>query len=326
MKKLLSVLGAFVMCFAMSFAFVGCGAKQANQTVELSMNPEIVFAFDNSGKVTSVSYKTEETNQIFVNVNFVGQSIDQAMESFVNYSLISGHIDLAGETVEILANAGTDAKIADLKTKTQTALENAFEKLAIDVTVSSEALDAEAVKEALYEQVRALAPEKSIAELKNMTAEQLVQIIDQKQKEVSALTFNQIQTISQSFATGVNKTIKTVLEQANAALATAQANLDAAKEAIGTNLQSLQAILDSAKQTFNEAVVAFQNKYNELVNAAKAQFATLKQNLKFAFESEVQEAKSAVENHLDAALDAEDITAEEAQKIKDLIAQYSPAV
>lgn len=326
MKKLLSVLSAFVMCVAMSFAFVGCGGKQANQTVELSMNPEIVFALDSNGNVTSVSYKTEQTNQIFVNVNFVGQSLEQAMENFVNYSLISGHVDLAGETVDVIANAGTDQKIADLKTKTQTALENAFDKLAIEVDFTGEALDAEAVKEAIYNQVRALAPEKSIAELDKMTTEQLVQILDQKQKEVASLTYSQLQTISESFMDGANTAIKTALDQANQALATAQENLDAAKEALGTNLQTLQTLLDNAKQAFNQAVEAFQNKYNELVSAAKAQFATLKQNLKSAFDTEVQNAKTAVEAHLNSALDAENITAEQAQKIKDLIAQYSPAV
>lgn len=343
MKKLLSVLGAFVMCVAMSFAFVGCGSSsQATKTLEVDMNPNIMLVMDDNNKITSVEFKTEETNQIFIDVDFTGKSLDQALELFVNYSLISGHLTLTGEEVTITGTAATEEALTAIKDAAETALKNAFDQIGVDVQVTKVEKSLTEIKEALHGHAQGLAPDRPHHDLEKMSVAELTKLIDEKQKEYKGLTYQQIQEIEAMFEEGgAEAALKTALDLANDAFASAQSALEEAQsdlddlkatlgndnpavQAAQTAVNQAQTVLNQAKTAFNEALSAFNERKAELIAQAKQAYNEAKEALKTAYKTKVENAKIAVENHLDTAVEGEIITAEQAQKIKDLIAQYAP--
>ena len=351
MKKILTALSAFVLCLVMPLAFIGCGTTKASQSVELSMNPEIVFHLDANNKVTSVTYKNEDANQIFVNVNFTGMDIEKAIEQFVDYSLISGHLNLNGEEVDFKSLSKDNAALTSLNAKVQTAIQNAFDNIGVAVTPINESVSDMANAWAdLYEEVREIAPEKSIVELKDMSAAELIGVLDQKQKEYAGIAYNQMDALENQITALVGtfniENLNTFFNNAqddlvkaqnkvnqkqtelnnlkkqhgsdNVLVQTAQSALDFEKEILKTTKSALA----QAKENFNEAVKQFKAQVNELVANAKAQYAQIQTTLKAQYKTAVDANKTAVQNHLNAAVANQTITAEQAAKITALIEKY----
>lgn len=331
MKKILTMLSAFVLCAIMAVSFTGCGAKPATKTVEVNMNPNIVFVIDNNNKVTSVEFKTDETNQIFYNVKFEGKSLEQAMEMFVNYSLISGHVSLeVVNNLTVNSTASTTEEMEAVKEVARNALVNAFENVGLEANVSKLTNTLADVKNSLVEKAEALAPEIDDDAFEAMTVEQLTQLINDKQKEFAGLAQTQIQAIQAKFEEGgVEEVFIQAIRIAEDTLEEVEATLS---EVLNNKLvpDSVKAearkAVNEAKAFLKEQIQKFNEKKAELISQAKQAYAEIKTTYEQEFKNSVASAKTEVENHLNSAVANQTITAEQAQKIKDIIAEYSPAV
>ena len=331
MKKILTMLSAFVLCAIMAVSFTGCGAKPATKTVEVNMNPNIVFVVDNNNNVTSVEFKTDETNQIFYNVKFEGKSLEQAMEMFVNYSLISGHVSLeVVNNLTVNSTASTTEEMEAVKEVARNALVNAFENVGLEANVSKLTNTLADVKNSLVEKAEALAPEIDDDAFEAMTVEQLTQLINDKQKEFAGLAQTQIQAIQAKFEEGG---VEEVFIQA---IRIAEDTLEEVEETLSEVLNNKlvpDSVKAEAKKAVNEAkaflkeqIQKFNEKKAELISQAKQAYVEIKTAYEQEFKNSVASAKTEVENHLNSAVANQTITAEQAQKIKDIIAEYSPAV
>lgn len=331
MKRILTMLSAFVLCAIMAVSFTGCGAKPATKTVEVNMNPNIVFVVDNNNKVTSVEFKTDETNQIFYNVKFEGKSLEQAMEMFVNYSLISGHVSLeVVNNLTVNSTASTTEEMEAVKEVARNALVNAFENVGLEANVSKLTNTLADVKNTLVEKAEALAPEIDDDAFEAMTVEQLTQLINDKQKEFAGLAQTQIQAIQAKFEEGgVEEVFIQAIRIAEETLEEVEATLS---EVLNNKLvpDSVKAearkAVNEAKAFLKEQIQKFNEKKAELISQAKQAYAEIKTTYEQEFKNSVASAKAEVENHLNSAVANQTITAEQAQKIKDIIAEYSPAV
>lgn len=356
MKKILTALSAFVLCLVMPLALIGCTKTTASQSVELSMNPEVVFQLDANNNVTSVTYKNEDANQIFVNVNFIGVNIDQAIEMFVNYSLISGHINLNGAEVDFKSLSKDNEALTALNNKVQTAIQNAFNNIGVQVSVANQSVaDIQTAWEELYEKAREIAPEKSIIELKEMTVAELIGVIDQKQKQYAGIAHSQMEALEEQingFIASFNvEALNQVFAQAQEALKSAQtqvnnaqASLNELKKQYGSDnvlVQSAQEALNLAKEVlddakialadakadFNEAVKVFKRQIQSIIDQAKADYADIKEDLKAQYQQAVDAHKVAVEEHLNAHLANHPDHQAKIDHVKDLIEKHKgPAV
>ena len=327
MKKLLTTLSAFVLCAVVAFSVVACGQNQAaTKTLTVDMNPNVVFMLDNNNKVTSVEFATTETNEIFYDVKFEGKSLEEAMQLFVNYSFISGHINV---DVNVSGTASTDELITSLNNAAKTALENAFDNIAMEANVTAVETTLSDAKADLLNKAKNLAPDYTAEQLNAMDIQELTKIINDKQKEFAGLAVSQIEDINNAFMTGAEETLTAAITFAYEALQSAQALVDEYKDnsLIPNQVkQNAQKALNEAKAALDEAVKALNAKKAELIAAAKQAYADIKEELKNSFKTDVSNAKTSAINYFDQAVQDEQITAEQAQKLKDLIEAYSPAV
>lgn len=327
MKNLLTTFSASLLCAVVAFSVAACGQNQAaTKTLTVDMNPNVVFMLDNNNRVTSVDFTNNETNQIFYDVKFDGKSLEEAMQLFVNYSFISGHINV---NVNVQGTANTDALITDLNNAAKTALENAFDNIAMEANVTAVANTLNDVKTALLTKAANLAPDIATEELDGMDVAELTKVINERQKEFAGLAKSQIETINGKFSFGAEYALTSAINAAYHALEEAQALFDSYKDndLIPSQVkQQAQTALNQAKAHLDEAVAALKAKKSELIAAAKQSYTELKNAFEQDFKNAVSSAKINATNHLDQAVESEQITAEQAQKIKALIEEYSPAV
>jgi hypothetical protein len=259
-------------------------------------------------------------------VKFEGKSLEEAMQLFVNYSFISGHINV---NVNVNGTASTDELITSLNNAAKTALENAFDNIAMEANVTAAETTLSKAKEELMAKAQKFAPDYTAEQLNAMDIQELTKIINDKQKEFAGLAVSQIEEINNAFMTGAEETLTAAITFAYGALQSAQALVDEYKDnsLIPNQLkQQAQKALNEAKAALDEAVKALNAKKADLIAAAKQAYADIKEDLKNSFKTAVSSAKTNATNHLDQAVQNEQITAEQAQKLKDLIEAYSPAV
>ena len=325
-KKILSlvlVLCLFIPCVAM---LAGC-KKGSESTMSMSVNPEVSFVVDGKNKIVSVHYENEDAGTIYANVNFVGKDVDSAIQIFIEQSAISGHIDLAGDEVDIEVNGSVEKDIKALQEKAKAKVESVFANLGVEVEVNLTELTEQARKDGLVASAAVLAPEKSLDELKAMTNEELVELIKTKQKEYEGLAYDQVAAIKDQFSKAKNAVLQTI-ESIRASLDTLQATIEEqeavieAKRAeiaeLGENnplaaiaqaaLEAAQTSINQANTTISEKRVELEAKINTFINnkkaeieQAKASFEAHKADLINDYKAQVETAKTNFVNHLDTA-------------------------
>ena len=179
-KKIITFVIALCLIIPCMLGLVACSCDSGTaKTMKTSINPEITFALDADNKITSISYGNEDAGRIYANVNFVGKDVDSAIQIMIEQSAISGHVDLNGDEITFEINGSNDADIEALKKQAQAKAEEVFNNLGVEVSVKFNELTAELSKQALINTAIALAPEKDVEEIKEMTNEELIALIDQ---------------------------------------------------------------------------------------------------------------------------------------------------
>lgn len=318
MKKFVKYL--FVICLIVPCAFLlaGCGEgnKPAN-VMRLDVNPEVSFVLDNNNKVVSVQFEdgsngNGDAGTIFADVNFVGKDVNATIQIFIERATISGKIDFNGEEITVEINGKNNADVEKLKQQVQTQVQDVFNSLGAQVSVTFNKITEEAQRQALEAKALLLAPEKTSSDIKDMSNEQLVELISDKQKEYQDLAYSQVKAISTQLASveqAALNSAKELFEQAEEALNKAQQALDEASKVLGQEaLAGLQSAVDKAQTTFNTQKANFEAKVNaflqkkaELISQAKAKYESVKAQLVDTYKSLVASSETAVKAHLDQA-------------------------
>lgn len=318
MKKFIKNLLVICLIVPCVFLLAGCNQANASSELTLSVNPEVSFILDANNNVLSVKYENADAGMIYADVNFVGKDVDATIKLFIERAAISGHVDLAGDEVSIQINGKSDVDVQALKTKAKAKVEEVFADLGVAVEVRVENLSLEAQKEALKATAKVLAPEKSLKELDEMTNEELLQLINTKQKELKDLTYEQALNINNKFSNAQNA-IAQAIETAKESLSKIEAQLNELEqtygeqipEAIKVQINALKAQIQELKNQIDAKVNLFLNNRKNEIQKAQSQYKTLKEQLKKEFKTQVETSKQNLINHLTTSKNNGTITEEQ---------------
>lgn len=327
LKKFVSFL-LVVLLVVPTFLVSGCGKdKGSTKTMSMSMNPEITFVVDNENKIASISYGNSDADVLYANVNLVGMDVESAVKVFVELGAISGHVNFAGQDFTIDVSGTVDADVKALQETVSNKVKDVFQSLGVQVTVKTEEITAEYKHTTLVNLAKGLYPEYSEEELKTKTDEELVELVNAKQKQLEGLLTSQIQTIEET----LNAVFMAAIDTARETIKTVEAKIEGL-EGLIRNDPTLQSSLDlvkaqlaTAKTKLNEAITAYQNKKAELITIAKAQMETVKVQMKTELTNQINLNKANALNKLGEFKTEGKITQEQYDYWVALINQYTNA-
>lgn len=321
MKNFVKILFMFCLILPLGFVVTACGKGEPENVMTMSVNPSVSFVLDSNNNVASVMYENDDASTIYANVDFVGKNLDATIQLFIEQSAISGHINLTGDDVTINVSGSSEVNVDALKEQAKTKVEEVFKSLGITVTVKLDDLDKAAQKAALVAKAKVLAPEKSAKELDEMTNEQLVAIINEKQQQLEGLAYSQVAAVKDQFSAAKNTILQTVqtlqatLESVQKELDDLNATLnkygDLISEDIKDQITSLQAKVKDLQQKITTNVNNFLKEKEAEINKAKAKYAEIKAQLETEFKTQVETAKGNVINHLETSKNNGTITEEQ---------------
>ena len=332
MKKFVKYLLVLCLIVPFAFMFAGCGEAKPANVMTMSVNPEVSFVLDANNNVISVKYNNADSSMIYADVNFVGKDVNTTVQLFIERAAISGHIELTGDEVSVKINGEVNANLDALKEQVETKVKDVFKQMGVTVTVKMENLSKEAQRVALETTVKALAPEYTETEIKAMSNDELLKVINDKQKEYKDLAFEQVNQIQATLEKTVMSAVNSAKELLNKAEAQLKELEDSVKDLTGTAKDIVDTQIKTTKQQIavlrdelDKAVKTFNEKKDELIAQAKAKYAEIKNQLITTFKEQVAEAKTAVIAHLRVELDAGRITQEQFDYWNNLINDYAVA-
>ncbi len=325
MKKFVKYLLVLCLMVPFAFMFAGCGESAPSNVMTMSVNPEISFVLDANNNVASVKFENADASMIYADINFVGKDVDTTVQLFIERAAISGHINLKGDEVSVEINGEVNANLDALKNQVKAKVESVFSDLGVTVTVKMENLTKEAQRTALETTAKALAPEKTSTEIKEMSNADLLKLINDKQKEYEDLAYSQVTeikaTLEKTVMSAVN-TAKDLLEAAEKKLAESEERLENSPSL----KQEIQPLIDTAKSNvaqcktdLNNQIKILNDKKDELISKAKEKYTEIKNELISTYKDQVADAKTTVLAHLQTELDLGHITQDQYNYWKNLI-------
>ena len=189
MKKLFKISLVFVICIMMTFFLVGCRKEKQEETlsrVTVDINPSIELIIDEENKVVSVTALNDDGNIIIVGETFIGKASEEAVALIVSIATETGYL-VKGE-VEATENEINISISGD--GKAQEELYNSIKK-EVEKVISTEHIQAvvnkkEALKkEALEEIAMELDPTLTEEQVKEMTEQELLKVIQDVRLETA---------------------------------------------------------------------------------------------------------------------------------------------
>lgn len=321
MKKFVKYLLVLCLIVPFAFMFAGCGESAPSNVMTMSVNPEISFVLDANNNVASVKFENADASMIYADINFVGKDVDTTVQLFIERAAISGHVDLKGDEVSVEINGEVNANLDALKNQVKAKVESVFRDLGVTVTVKMEDLTKEAQRSALETTAKALAPEKTSTEIKEMSNADLLKLINDKQKEYEDLAYSQVTEIKAT----LEKTVMSAVNTAKDLLEAAEKNLAELEERF-ENSPSLKQEIENAKNEvaqcktkLNNQIKILNDKKDELISKAKEKYTEIKNELISTYKNQVADAKTTVLAHLQTELDLGHITQDQYNYWKNLI-------
>lgn len=322
--KIFSLMLALCLVLPAILILTACGNADpgltSNRTMSLSINPELSFVVDKDNKVVSVSYEgNDDAGTIYANIDFENMDVSEAIKVFVENATLSGHIGLANGTannVTIEVNGSVEADIANLEALAKSEVEKTFDSLGIDIEVVISELTESELKTDLVDKAKELYAEYSESDLAQMSKAELVELINEKQKQYKNLVYSQIEALKLEMAAELADAdsslalLKKAVVDAKELLNDAQENLDNAKE-LGVNVDNLQNMLDTAKAAYENALDAFADAEKTLIEAKEALAESEKINLLANYKAEVANNEAALRAWINEAKEAGKITQEQ---------------
>lgn len=319
MKKFISFMLAFCLIIPCLFLFAACNNNnEASSEMTLSINPEVSFILDANDKVLSIKCENEDASVLYADINFVGKDVDSAIQIFIERAAITGHVDLNGDEITLDINGKSSVDVEALKAKAKAKIEQVFQNLGVNIEVKVQNLTVEAQKEALKVKAKVLAPEKTMQELYSMSNEELLKLINDKQKELKDLTFEQIENVNDLYSSAKNTLLKTIeslrtnIEELEEQINDLENKYnDQIPVTIQVQIDGLKSQIEQIKKLINSNLEEFLNNRKEEINRAQAEAENLKQQLKTEFKTQIETSKANVINHLTTSKNNGTITQEQ---------------
>ena len=321
-KRILSLILAICLIIPCAFMLTACGKDKPDKTMSVSINPKVSFVVDSKNKIVSVMYENEDAGTIYADVNFVGMKADDAVEVLIQNAVITGHFEYDGETISLSVNGCSDKDITELENLVKDEINEVCASLGVEVTVAVEELTEAARKQALVASAMILAPEKTQEELNEMSNKELINLIEEKQKELKGLVYSQVETIKSDYGALKNAILQGVKESRDliasqeAIIEENEAKLEnlpdgALKDLAKKAISDAKALIKTTVAEIDKQLENYEENKQKAINDAKKIYANLKASLVEAYNNQVAAAKTGLKNHLDAKLAAGTITQEQ---------------
>lgn len=329
-KKILSFVLAICLLVPCLFMLTACKGDDTNKTMNVSINPEVSFVVNSKNKVVSVMFENDDASIVYANVNFVGMKADAAVEVMIENAVITGHFDFNGEDIAISVNGSVEADITKLENLVKDKINKVCDSLGVEVQINIEELNESARKQALVATAKILAPEKSDKELVEMSTQELINLIKEKQNQFKGLVYGQIEEIKQNFSVLENEILKGVKIlrdkianfeakiQENEALLNNENVPEIVKETYREVIKQTKANIKEVVKQIDAKLETYEQDKQEAIRIAKDSYSRLKAQLVTQYNAMVETAKTGLNNHLDAKLAAGTITQEQYDYWKNL--------
>lgn len=312
MKKFLKYMFAFCLVAISCVALTACGNKDkgSEKVMSLSVNPAVSFVVDKDNKIASVSYDNPDAGVIYANVNFVGMDANEVVKLFIDYSVVSGHIDMSGETVTFNVQGTVSADVDALKELVKNQIESTFNKLNVEVTAKFDSTYND-----LKQQVKDYANEFTNKQIEDMTIEEMLAYVKEKQEQYAGLAETQVELIKSSAKTQADiilKAVKGAMEIAEEALKNSQENFDnfvtnnplvseEMKQMYKQSLDNAKAQYEQAKSELDAKITEYNAWINDQVTNAKQKFEQERTKLIATYKNQVSNYKTTLQTYLDNA-------------------------
>lgn len=305
MKKLKYALMAGVLAVPCAFGLAGCGdtePEKQDKIMNVSLNPEIEFVLDENDKVVSVNALNDEGNFLIANANFSGKTAEEAVEIVIELSeengfLVKGsqgtnniEIAISGETADDLYNSVKNKAsqvLSDLGITAQ------FEKLKLN-------------KEYLQGLVSECMKELTEAEVKAMSEEDLIDLIEESREETKTFYTQELKDLYyQIRANEVRKAefakIESVInasgsQSLSALFSVFAGHLDTAQQKMQNLVSTFETQFLNAESTYNQMMQTFVAKKKELLETRLSLGATLTTAEQQALETLEGQVETAIGN------------------------------
>ena len=303
---------AFCLVAISCVALTACGNKDkgSEKVMSLSVNPAVSFVVDKDNKIASVSYDNSDAGVIYANVNFVGKDANEVVKLFIDYSVVSGHIDMSGETVTFNVQGTVSADVDALKELVKNQIERTFNKLNVEVTAKFDSTYND-----LKQQVKDYANEFTNKQIEDMTIEEMLAYVKEKQEQYAGLAETQVELIKSSAKTQADiilKAVKGAMEVAEEALKNSQENFDnfvtnnplvseKMKQMYKQSLDNAKAQYEQAKSELEAKITEYNAWINDQVTNAKQKFEQERTKLITTYKNQVSNYKTTLQTYLDNA-------------------------
>lgn len=301
------VAALIVICSFLSLA--GC-APAGDEVVNLSLNPQIELIVDANDKVVSVNALNDEGNVIIANATFVGLSVEDAVNLFVqvtneNGFMVQGEIK-RGENELKISVSGEDAKAVYSKIKASV---NAYlEENELNLTFSFEDIDVEYIRGLVQEAMGELEQ----SELKKMSKQELVALLKQSREETKEILSQELKDLY--YQLRETEFYKAKIEKITALMSEAGAIWNSV---VNNFTAHVNALTEKANEFVEEYVAKFiaesseyQQKVQEYVAAKKA---LLEERIAGTVDAATEQAVAAAEAALNTAKGLAQIAVSQAQ-------------
>ena len=203
MKKLVKIMSSTLAMILMVSSLTGCNfnkedekaeSSEAATYVSLRINPEIELIADEDDEVVAVNAINEDGEVVLAVSDFIGDTIEEATEEFVDAAVELGYIDVESEesTVYVHVDGESEEIIEDIEEKINTRVHKYFDDKGIFGKVEKELMDEYIDKSKelnigvghvrMIERILELYPEMTEEELLEMDIKELLELLKEDVK------------------------------------------------------------------------------------------------------------------------------------------------
>lgn len=281
--------------------------------------PTVELVVSENNKVLSVNYKNTDAEIIFSDSELIGKNIEEVAKMFVEQATKAGYIDVNtdGTTVTITVNGKVEKDIKAIEDKVIAKVNEYFDENGIiagavasvkdDVSAKAEEMGVTAKKYYLMLKAQALDPSLKLEDLKDETAQELMDRINASVKEYEGIAYEKREALEAKY----NELYNEMVKQKENVLSFLNIWFDASKESYDQILAQIKESklipdetktelinkLEGVKASLNSYEQAFKTNYEEFVKTVKKESEDLYKNYKEQLNARIESAKLAIEEH-----------------------------
>ena len=274
-------------------------AKTPTSTVEMDLNPSASFVVNSNNLVLSASFSNQDADIIFSDIEVVGRNIEEVAKDFTERAIKFTSDAKSYISIDASFNPGEGS-----------------EENCIHITVSGDAKQAEALRNALVNKVNAVFDENGVfgravgairtsaedlinkykdvaedmqidvSELAGKTEAEILAMINEQGKKLEGLTSDALGKVKEFVEGDVIANLESAIDSLEQLIQKLETQIDGWLELYGNDLpETIKTQIQTAKNTISQYKEQIKAKRNEIVQKIAEKITELKEQARTEFES-----------------------------------------